>query len=144
MWSGRTYHLISTIPGNSGPINCVAYHPLKEFIVTGSWEGNVAIWDLVKLERRALLHTGSVKGIRIHMYLCIYISKYKDIKSLKLILQNYSIMQRLNAFLGSSPEDSENSKHDLRSIQDVKFNSDASLIASCDLGGNVVLFDGQV
>ena len=53
-------------------------------------------------------------------------------------------MQRLNAFLDSSPEDSENSKHDLRSIQDVKFNSDASLIASCDLGGNVVLFDGQV
>ena len=100
----------------------------------------MAIWDLVKLERRALLHTGSVKGIRIHMYLCIYIS----IKSLKLILQNYSIMQRLNAFLGSDSEDSENSKHDLRSIQDVKFNSDASLIASCDLGGNVVLFDGQV
>ena len=139
MWSGRTYHLISTIPGNSGPINCVAYHPLKEFIVTGSWEGKVAIWDLVKLERRALLHTGSVKGIRIYIYIYIYIYI-----SLKLILQNYSIMQRLNAFLGSSPEDSENSKHDLRSIQDVKFNCDASLIASCDLGGNVVLFDGQV
>ena len=53
-------------------------------------------------------------------------------------------MQRLNAFLDSNQEDSENSKHDLRSIQDVKFNSDASLIASCSLGGNVVLFDGQV
>ena len=53
-------------------------------------------------------------------------------------------MQRLYAFLGSNPGDSENAKHDLRSIQDVKFNSDASLIASCDLGGNVVLFDGQV
>ena len=53
-------------------------------------------------------------------------------------------MQRLNAFLDSNQEDSENSKHDLRSIQDVKFNSDASLIASCDLGGNIVLFDGQV
>ena len=53
-------------------------------------------------------------------------------------------MQRLNVFLGSNPEDSESSRRGLRSIQDVKFNSDASLIASCDLGGNVVLFDGQV
>ena len=53
-------------------------------------------------------------------------------------------MQRLNVFLGSNPEYSESSRRGLRSIQDVKFNSDASLIASCDLGGNVVLFDGQV
>ena len=53
-------------------------------------------------------------------------------------------MQRLNAVLGPNPVDSENSKHDVRSIQDVKFNFDASLIASCDLGGNVILFDGQV
>ena len=54
------------------------------------------------------------------------------------------MQQPLNAFLGTKPEDSENSKHDLRSIQDVQFNFDASIIASCDLGGNVVLFDGQV
>ena len=53
-------------------------------------------------------------------------------------------MQRLNVFLGSNPEYSESSRRGLRSLQDVKFNSDASLIASCDLGGNVVLFDGQV
>ena len=64
VWSGRTFTLISTIRGEPRPINCIVYHPLKEFVVTGGWGGNIVIWDLVKLEKRAVLHGGSFKGIR--------------------------------------------------------------------------------
>ena len=41
-------------------------------------------------------------------------------------------------------DDAEKSLDGSNSIQCVKFSSDASLLASCDLGGNIVLYDGQV
>ena len=66
VWSGRRHSLISTISGDSRPINCVAYHPLKEFVVTGGWGGKLVIWDLVKLERRAVLHGGSLAGMQLN------------------------------------------------------------------------------
>ena len=62
VWSGRSFNLISKISGDNKPINCVEYHPHKEFVVTGGWRGKIIIWDLVKLEKRAVLHGGPISG----------------------------------------------------------------------------------
>ena len=62
VWSGRSFNLISTILGDTRPINCAEYHPYKEFVVTGGWRGKIIIWDLVKLEKRAVLHGGPISG----------------------------------------------------------------------------------
>ena len=63
VWSGRRHSLISTI-STARPINCVAYHPLKEFVITGGWDGKLIIWDLVKVERRAVLQGAATKGTK--------------------------------------------------------------------------------
>ena len=42
----------------------MTYHPLKEFVVTGGWAGKLVIWDLVKLEKRAVLHRSVLSGTK--------------------------------------------------------------------------------
>ena len=68
VWSGRSFNLISKISGDNKPINCVEYHPHKEFVVTGGWRGKIIIWDLVKLEKRAVLHGGPISGNIDHIF----------------------------------------------------------------------------
>ena len=62
MWGGRSFNPLWKILGETRPINCVEYHPYKEFVVTGGWRGKIIIWDLVKLEKRAVLHGGPISG----------------------------------------------------------------------------------
>ena len=49
------------------PFTCVAHHPDKDFVITGSFDGLVKIWDLTKVERRAVLrgHKSSVQCVAL-------------------------------------------------------------------------------
>ena len=68
VWSGRSFNPQWKIYGDNKPINCVEYHPHKEFVVTGGWRGKIIIWDLVKLEKRAVLHGGPISGNIDHIF----------------------------------------------------------------------------
>ena len=50
------------------PVNAVALGRLdgRDVVVSGSWDGNVRVWDPAGDERRVLTgHTGSVRGVAI-------------------------------------------------------------------------------
>ena len=68
IWQGRgVMREVSCIAQNPRPLNCVAYHPDKDFIIVGGWEGLLKIYDLNTHERKAILrgHGQSVRAVEI-------------------------------------------------------------------------------
>ena len=67
VWNGRGHRETSSLKVSSCPYNCVAYHPDKDYIITGDWEGLVKVWDLTSGLRKAVLrgHHSSVQAIVI-------------------------------------------------------------------------------
>ena len=68
IWQGRgVMREVSSIAQNPRPLNCVAYHPDKDFIIVGGWEGLLKIYDLNTHERKAILrgHGQSIRGVEI-------------------------------------------------------------------------------
>ena len=66
VWGGRTRKEATEMKQES-PFNCVAHHPDKDFVITGDFSGLVKIWDLTKVEKRAVLrgHTSSVQCVAL-------------------------------------------------------------------------------
>ena len=67
VWSGRSHRELSSLKQATFPYNCVAYHPEKDYIVTGDWKGLVKVYNLTSKERKAVLrgHQGSVQDVVI-------------------------------------------------------------------------------
>ena len=68
VWQGRgVMREVSSIAQNQRPLNCVAYHPDKDYVVVGGWEGLLKIYDLSSLERKAILrgHKQSVQSVAL-------------------------------------------------------------------------------
>ena len=67
VWNGRGQREISTLKPGPCPYNCVAFHPEKDFVVIGDWEGLVKVWNLTSFERKAVLrgHEASVQDVKI-------------------------------------------------------------------------------
>lgn len=67
VWSGRSHIEMSTLKLNSSPYNCVAYHPFKDYIVTGDWKGSLRFWDLTSLKCKKLLEKskGSIQAVEL-------------------------------------------------------------------------------
>ena len=77
VWSGRGHRELSTLKTtNESPYNCVVYHPEKDFIITGDWNGNLKIWDLTSLERKAILrgHKNSIQDLKLASNASIVVS----------------------------------------------------------------------
>ncbi len=67
IWAGRTRQETSCIRQKNGPMNAVEYHPEKDCIVVGNWEGLLKIYDITSLERKAVLrgHQSSVQAVSL-------------------------------------------------------------------------------
>ena len=68
VWQGRgVMREVSSIAQNQRPLNCVAYHPDKDYIIVGGWEGRLKIYDLNTHERKAILrgHRQSIQSVEI-------------------------------------------------------------------------------
>ena len=68
VWQGRgVMREVSSIAQNQRPLNCVAYHPDKDYIIVGGWEGLLKIYDLNTHERKAILrgHRQSIQSVEI-------------------------------------------------------------------------------
>ena len=68
VWQGRgVMREVSSIAQNQRPLNCVAYHPDKDYIIVGGWEGLLKIYDLNTHERKAILrgHGQSIQSVEI-------------------------------------------------------------------------------
>ena len=67
VWNGRGHRETSSLKVSSCPYNCVAYHPDKDYVMTGDWLGLVKVWDLTSGTRKAVLrgHQSSVQAIVI-------------------------------------------------------------------------------
>ena len=95
IWSGRGHREISSLRPNDCPYNCLAYHPERDYVITGDWNGLLKIFDLTSLERKAILrgcHEGaSIQDLKmasdasliisadIHGIICIFDGKLFDV-----------------------------------------------------------------
>lgn len=67
VWSGRSHVEMSSLRMNSSPYNCVVYHPFKDYIVTGDWNGILKFWDLTSLKCKKSLQKskGSIQAVQL-------------------------------------------------------------------------------
>ena len=67
VWNGRGHRETSSLKTSTCPYNCVAYHPDKDYIITGDWDGLVKVWDLTSGHKKAVLrgHPASVQSVVI-------------------------------------------------------------------------------
>jgi len=46
VWSLRTGRVLDVISGHTGPVSCLAFHPTRGQLATGSWDATVRLWEV--------------------------------------------------------------------------------------------------
>jgi WD40 repeat protein/tRNA A-37 threonylcarbamoyl transferase component Bud32 len=62
IWDTPGRRLLSTLPGNGKPLNCLAYHPNGQFLASAGADNTITMWDVASGQRRRTFpgHTAEV------------------------------------------------------------------------------------
>ena len=65
-WNLKTGHLIDVISGHEGPVSCLAYSPVEDQFVSGSWDRSVRVHNVLGKKARTehLSHNDKVIDVK--------------------------------------------------------------------------------
>lgn len=65
-WNLKTGNLVDVVTGHEGPVTCIAYSPVDEIFVSGSWDRKVRVNNVVGKKGRSevLEHTEKILDVQ--------------------------------------------------------------------------------